>query len=373
MRLGPLGLALRAVRHHRLRAWISSIAIAAAVATIHIHLALTVRPGERVAALIDRFESHYLVAFDSFGATLESASLEAKKAELAHSGVTARYEFLCTYFTLEPDPLPLLLCGLPRERPRELDALFALAGGREPRPGALEAMVESGAAMRWMIVSGDRMQVFRKQAPLQVTGIFTRAGQAPTADVYAPLEAVQRLREREGYVSFALLDLRAGVAPADAAGPVAAALPDVRVLPASTVAARLRAGLEPMRVAGAALAGVIAALCGLTAMLSLLSSVNERMAGFAVQRVLGTRPAALLAQVLVEGSAIGVWGAAKGLAIGEGMLILFGARIHPALGAASTWRELAIPFGIGLIAAVAGAFIPAIRACRAQPQQLMLA
>jgi hypothetical protein len=374
MKLGTsFRLAWRAQRHYWFRYWLAAATVAAAVAAIHVNLALTLRPLDRAAELVDSFQARYLMLYDSFATTLETSALDSQAAALARAGVVARHDFLCGYFFADPDPIPLLLCSLASPRPHELAGLFRVIHGREPAPNGDEAMLEATLAARWHLAVGGSLHLIRNRPPLQVVGIYARSPGMPAGDVLAPLPVVQKMKNRRGELSFVLLELRAGLTAEQAVEEVARLFPDQRVLPAAVAAEHLRASGKPLRVAELAQAVLIASLCGLIGLFTLFSAVNERMRDFQVLRALGISGWAIFRQVMIEGMMLGAKGALSGILLGEAVLVSVAPRLHPVLGGPSQWHEFVLPVGIGVGVAVLGAVLPAIKACRARPDGLLRA
>jgi hypothetical protein len=366
-----LRLALRAQRHYWFRYWLAASIVAAAVAAIHVNLALTVRPLDRAADLMESFETRYLFLFDSFATTLETADLDAQASALARAGIDARFDFLCGYFFTEHDPIPLLLCSLPTPRPREYAVLFRVVEGREPTGEGDEAMIEATLAGRWHVQVGSMLPLFKNKPPLKVVGIYARGVQIGSGDILSTLPAVQRLKNRRGELSFILLQVREGANVERAREQVAALFPERRVIPASAAAERLRAGTQALRLAELAQAVLIASLCGLIALFTLFSAVNERMADFQVLRVLGISGRSIFGQTLLEGLMLGAKGTISGVLVGELILVSIAPKLHPVLGGHSQWAEFVLPLAVGAGVAILGALLPALRAGGASPHELL--
>lgn len=106
-------------------------------------------------------------------------------------------------------------------------------------------------------------------------------------------------------------------------------------------------------------------------------AVARRHAHFALLRVLGMRRNAVLAQVLAEGAAMGILGSTGGLLLGWGLAALALRFLGGDLGGgyfSGTSPELVFAPGaalffflLGIVAALAGSFLPARAAARAAP------
>lgn len=364
-------LSWRAQRHYWFRYWLAAAIIAAAVTAIHINLALTLRPLERTTTLIDRFQQHFLIIYDSYVTSFEAGRLDQHANTLQQAGVIARHDFLCSYFFSEADPLPLLMCSLPAPQPLFVSELFKLVQGQEAVAGNNEIIIEENLATRWYVDTGSTLQLFRNSRPVRVAGIYTRNNQVAFGDVFAPLPLVQQLKNRPGELSFSLLEISHRMNIENARQAIAASLPELQVLPAARVSQRLHAGSRPLRIASYSQSMLIAVLCGLIGLFTLFSLVNERMRDFQLLRSLGISRLSLFMQILMEGLLVGVKGAISGVIIGEFILVSIVPGLHPVLGGHSQWQELLLPAGIGILVGLLGAMLPAIKACRAQAHELL--
>ena len=372
MSLGPLAhLALRTLRYHWPRTWLAMGAIAASVATLLVTHTVSVRQADRSSRLLARFEQRYLIAFDSYTTTLDAADLDGHREALERAGVIRRHDFLLAPFVDTADPIPFLLCGLPDPEPDEVRALITVVEGRRPRPGAPEALVERGLAARRHLKVGDSIGLFEGRDALRIAGLFARDGDAASADVYAPLAVVQRLRQRPGEVSFSLLEVAPGRSPAQVEAAVASALADMRVLTLGAARARADAAAAPLRVVARALSGIVSALAAAVVFLTLWSTVRERAADYAVLRAMGFGPSAILVDVLCQAALLGVAGAAIGAIAGSAIVRGVVSRVHPALGAWPEVSAVGAMVAATLAVVLAGAAIPGMRAARAEPMTLM--
>jgi putative ABC transport system permease protein len=176
------------------------------------------------------------------------------------------------------------------------------------------------------------------------------------------------------------VDLRfaPGADPARMAAAVQAMLPpDAEIVSRETEARRSDALSRAYRVNLDMLA-LMALLSGGFLVYSAQSlSVARRRPHFALTRVLGVTRRALLLQVLIEGGAVGTVGALAGLGLGLILAKLALRLLGGDLGGGyfyGTQPELifapgaaAVFFVLGLAAALAGSFLPAREAARAQP------
>lgn len=114
---------------------------------------------------------------------------------------------------------------------------------------------------------------------------------------------------------------------------------------------------------------VAVAAGGLSIMVVMLLSVVSRMKEFGILKALGWTPANIMFMVLVESLILSISGAALGLVLGYGGLILAGRVIAPDI-AALTWQVAAIVGLAGVMIGVAGGIYPAWRANSASPAKI---
>lgn len=371
MSLGPLGLALRTIRYHWPRSWLAMGAIAASVATLLVAHTVSVRQAERSTRLLARFAQRYLIAFDSYTTTLDAEELERHREELGRAGVVRRHDFLLVPFVDEADPIPFLLCGVPDPEPDELRALLGLVEGRHLRPGVAEALVERGLAERRRLKVGDSIRLFEGRDALHIAGLFARDSDVSSADVYAPLAVVQRLRQRPGELSFSLLEVAPALRPEQVEAGAARVLKDLRVLTLGAARARAAAAAAPLRLVARSLSSIVSALAAAIVFLTLWGTVSERSADYAVLRAMGFGPEAILLDVLCQAAFLGGAGTIIGTIAGSAILVGVVSQVHPALGvwpdASVVGSMVAATFAVVLVAAA----VPGLRAARAAPATLM--
>ncbi len=262
--------------------------------------------------------------------------------------------------------------------------LFATAADRLDtlRP---DALFPSPAAARWLAVApGDTVgvQVALAEVPLRVAGELAAGGN-------------QR---------FAVMDIAGAQAAFDRLGSLSRI--DLRLKPgvdAAAFAERLRKNLPPglavLRpetaiAAGASLSrsyrinlNVLALVALFTGSLLVFStqahSVVRRRAQFALLRVLGVTRRRLMLLIVAEGALIGVAGSALGLALGFALARIAVRWVGADLGSGFfrgvvptlTLEPVALGlfFVLGIAAAVAGSFAPALETARASPAQALKA
>jgi hypothetical protein len=364
-------LAVSSLRYRWLRSLLAVATVSAAVATILVTRALTVRPTERAAGLFARFESRYLLVYDSYTTGFESSELDAHQRELSALGVAGRHDFLLGPFIDEQDPVPLALCGFPQPTPPEMSELYTLREGRMPAPGERTVLVERNLALRRGLRPGDTLSLLRSRPPFEISGIFERRPEVMTADVYVPLPVLQQEQGREGELSFSLLEMGPGLRAPEQEQRIASVLPQWRVSSLSTARARADAAASPLRLIARTLTVLVGTLAALIALLTLWGMVSERAAEFAVMRTLGFSRLAIAGEVLCEGAILGVLGSVNGGTVGQLILLTIVPAAHPGLGGPLPLGELTVAILAGVLTAMLGALAPGLRAGSVPPAQLM--
>lgn len=115
---------------------------------------------------------------------------------------------------------------------------------------------------------------------------------------------------------------------------------------------------------------VAVAAGGLSIMVVMLLSVISRMREFGILKALGWSPANIMLMVLVESLVLSMSGAALGLLLGYGGLMLAGKVIAPDI-AALTWPVASLVSIAGVIIGAAGGIYPAWRANSASPAKIL--
>lgn len=199
----------------------------------------------------------------------------------------------------------------------------------------------------------------------RVAGVI-RAGDATDSQAILSLAAVASLvGDPSLTMVFATVDGRAAEVAALAQA-IEAELPHVRAEPARPLAAAEAALVPRLRGLMAAVSLVVLLVAGLTAGATLAGAALDRQREIALLKALGAEDARVarlfLAEALLLGAAAGGIGAAIGLA-GAHLLT------RSLFGLAATFRPPVIPItlALGIVAAMAAAWLPACRIARLEP------
>lgn len=115
---------------------------------------------------------------------------------------------------------------------------------------------------------------------------------------------------------------------------------------------------------------VAVAAGGLSILVVMLLSVVSRMKEFGILKALGWTPANIITLVLVESLTLSLSGAALGILLGYGGLVLAGNIISSEI-AVLTWRVAAFVVTAGVLIGVAGGIYPAWRANGSSPARIL--
>ena len=243
----------------------------------------------------------------------------------------------------------------------------------------------SPAAARWLAVAaGDtvHVQVALADVPLRVAGELAAGGNQRFAVM--DIGGAQGAFDRLGSLSRIDLRLRPGVDAAAFAARLRSSLPPgLAVLRPETAIAAGASLSRSYRVNLNVLALVALFTGGLLVFSTQAHSVVRRRAQFALLRVLGVTRRRLTMLIVAEGARIGGAGSALGLALGFALAQIAVRWVGADLGS-GYFRgivptlelepvALGLFFALGVAAAAAGSFVPALETARASPAQALKA
>lgn len=362
-------LAVAALRYRWPRTALAASTVAMTITLLLVTRQLTARQLERGDEMLSRFQARHLVVYRGFTAWFDPALLRDSDPALWEAGIRSIRHVALTQELDEADPVPVVIAGIDTPLPAELNAMVHVVAGRIPAPGERAVALEDGLARRRGTRVGGSVVLFGTS--VRVAGIFQRDATVVTADAYGPLALIQALAQREERANIALLELAPGTVPARAATAVEARVPELRVLDFGRARERLSTAGGPLRLASGTLSWIVTYLCGLVAMLTLLSSVNERLPEYAVFRSMGASRGYVFRLVLAEGVALAGLGLPGGLTAATMLCSGVLPRIHPSFGGVPGPTEMARAAAIVATAAVLGAIPAAVRAVRADPDVLL--
>ena len=137
---------------------------------------------------------------------------------------------------------------------------------------------------------------------------------------------------------------------------------------AREVALLLNSIVGPIRIVLLVLTILVVIVAGISILVSIYNSMNERSHDIAVMRALGASRNAVMAIILVESILISLGGGLVGILLGHGMIGLASPYVVDRTGIALSlfefdWQELVLIPGLVLLASLVG-FLPALAAYR---------
>lgn len=258
-----------------------------------------------------------------------------------------------------------------------------VVAGRAPQgPGDVALDVGTARSQHYRV--GDVVPIVTEQPAqrFRLTGLVqlgdVTSSDAPVAVFDLP--TAQALYDRPGNVDTIYVALAPPALASNVAGeirPLLAANPELTVGPPASQnegqLRRLDAQLQPLKggLLGVGIAAVLVA--GLAILGAFALSVASRTRELALARALGATRGQVLRAVLLEAVAIGAPAAAAGVAAGLlGAIVIravlggLGAAL-PATGLVVSGRTVGIGLGAGMLATVAAALVPALRATGVPP------
>jgi len=234
-----------------------------------------------------------------------------------------------------------------------------------------EIVVGDGLARRLHVAPGATLRI--RGRPLRVVGIYHIGVAYQDSGVFMPLATAQGISDRHGEATVIPIKLAVGTRPATVKREIGRRIPGILVI--SDPEEATRAGANGQLVSKAALVIAVLALVigGIGVMNTMLMSVVERRAEFALLSAVGWSAPQVAGRVLIEGVATALIGAAIGLllgVIGAQLLInVLGAEqfVSPQLTAWDFGRALLV----GVLIGVLGGLYPAWRAAQVSPAKVL--
>jgi putative ABC transport system permease protein len=140
------------------------------------------------------------------------------------------------------------------------------------------------------------------------------------------------------------------------------------VAPAREVAVLMNSIVGPVRIVLLVLTILIIIVAGISILVSIYNSMNERSHDIAVMRALGASRGAVMAIILVESILLSLGGGLIGMLLGHGIIGLAGPYVVERTGVALSlfefeWQELVLIPALVVLASLVG-FLPAVAAYR---------
>ncbi len=255
-----------------------------------------------------------------------------------------------------------------------------LTEGRDPTPGAAEAMAPQRLADDLDLALGDRIEVATPAgpAPVEIVALLADTGAADAnqgAVLYTTRATVDALTGRSGDGSLQVV-LADGVEVSAWIDEHRAALRGVSVQDATDLAAGFRSFIDAVNGALTVVAAIAVFIGGFLVYLTFSVAVAERTRVLGTLRALGTPRRRVLRMVVVEAVALGALCAVVGVVLGYGLASVAVGALGSLLGL--DLGAVGLPLGaavlsvvVGVVVAAAAAWIPARRAGRVDPVSAM--
>jgi putative ABC transport system permease protein len=251
------------------------------------------------------------------------------------------------------------------------DGFFAqslvLTSGRRMADGTREVLVGNRLAAQLNLTPG--MPISVEGRSYRVAGIYQSGILFEDSGAVLTLTEAQRLTDRRGEITDAVVQLSPGARPDNAARAIEHAFPGTQAITDPQQA--LRAGANNTLISKAILVIVVIALIvGVIGVANTMAmSIMERQSEIALLSTVGWSPIRVAGLIFGEGLAVSVLGAAVGLLLGVvgGRLLVralgVSSYVEPAVTAWGLGRGLLVGVAIGVL----GGVYPAWRVTRAAP------
>ena len=228
----------------------------------------------------------------------------------------------------------------------------------------------------FLLIKGRRFMIVGVVETLDIGAMF--GGGETFTEIFIPLSTARNLNPN-GFINYAMGQLRDAKSSEDAKVEIAFVLRKMRNLPpehADTFVVQVMQQfidqfnrMARVITAGASgIVGISLLVGGIGIMNIMLVSVSERTREIGLRKAMGARPAVILIQFLVEAVVLCLVGAATGLAIGQGLVVLMQIMPDSPLEKASI-PPWAVALSVGFSAATGVIFgmFPAMKAARLNP------
>jgi putative ABC transport system permease protein len=274
----------------------------------------------------------------------------------------------------------LYVMGVDLTQPETSDA--RLVAGREPAPGAGEIEVDRGWANHKRVRIGDRVSFSTPTGlrTLRVSGLYEYRGGLNLGGYGTGAMAIQdarRIMDKPGVWDEINVVLQPGAVTADVRERLARRLgPGVEVATPQTKNEELQKQLAGLDVVLYFFSGIALFVGSFLILNSFNMTVLQRMKEIGTLRALGASDRRVAGSILAEGLVLGAVGSIIGLALGAGLAVVLVKAMKnfgmPVSTVDYSWLAVAGALVTGLLATLAGAIWPAVRASRIPPIQALL-
>jgi len=261
----------------------------------------------------------------------------------------------------------------------ELRPYLRIVQGRAARPGSSEAIVGRGIAGRYAgLALGEHFEL-QKSRDFVVVGIFEADQTAYESEAWVDLESLRSALSWQGYLSSVTAELESERAfPSFSRALTSDKLAGLSVTRETDYYEKVSSGMARfIRGIGSMVGFTFSFGAALGAAITMYGAVSERRRELAVLRALGFRRRAVLFGILFESFVIALLGGAFGMLLAWLTRFIHFATVNYATGQLVAFpflpslRILAGALAAGVVAGLAGGFLPAWRAASIDPVRAM--
>jgi len=241
-------------------------------------------------------------------------------------------------------------------------------------PGRYGVLVGAEAARLLALAPGGRLTVNGRN--LTVAGVLGPTGSQDDQLVFAGLATAQEVLGKPGLVSLVEVAALCNACPVDdMVLQIGRVLPGTRVMSISQVVKGRMATLGHFRRLSYGISIVVALVCGLLVLVTMMGGVRERTAEIGVFRAIGFRRGHVSRIVMIEAALLSLLAGVLGYAAGSVAAwlvapLLSGAR-EAAMAANADLAGLAV--GLAVLLGLGGSLYPALMAARLDPSEALRA
>jgi putative ABC transport system permease protein len=363
-------LLLQLLRGNRGRLAVALIAIVSGAAVISALLNLDLDVGSKLAQEFRTLGANVVIAprqpqgstpaktnvlgsLSTPGLMDGNAVVEQLKSVKAAQIVAAPY----LYVIARAEKTPVVVAGTWLDEAQRLSPTWKIEGDRvDSRNDHVHALVGRNVARELHLVPGSEIALdyLGRTAKLTVAGIVD-SGDAEDNQVFVNLAVAQQLSNLDGQIGLVQMNVGGGSKNvADAAGKLAAALPEYDVHPIRQVTAAEGALLGRLRLLIFSMVALILVLTSLCVLATMAALAIERREDVGLMKALGGSISRVVGLFLAEVGVLGAVGGAIGCIVGMVLTRWMGHRVFEAT-ISMRWEIIPLTIALMIAVALAGA------------------
>ncbi|AKB86028.1 ABC transporter permease [Methanococcoides methylutens] len=206
---------------------------------------------------------------------------------------------------------------------------------------------------------------------LEVKGIIESTGGEEDGYIIMPLLTSQKLLDREGKISSIEIRALCNDCPvSEMSRQIEGVLPGIEARAMSQIVQSEMAMIDHTRNSAMAVSFITLLVSTLTVASTMLASVNEKIKEIGIMRAIGASDRQVITMLFIEGALIGMIGGSIGFFAGS----LTSYSISPLLGFAEPspmWELLPLASGISIMVGLVASILPARRALKIDPAEVL--